>query len=229
MMKRILIVEDDPSILLGLETAFQEEGYDVVSATDGERGYHFAKTRNPDLIILDIMLPKKSGHEICRDLRNDKINTPILMLTSKKEEIDKILGFEFGADDYVTKPFSVRELMLRVKVLLKRSAGNEKTLEEFEFGNIIIDFKKLEAKKGNQLLNLSAKEFQILKYFTEREGQVISRDMLLDDVWGYENFPSTRTVDNYILSLRKAIEEDSSHPKHLLTIHTVGYKFIKGE
>jgi DNA-binding response OmpR family regulator len=227
-MKRILIVEDDPSILLGLETAFQEEGYDIVSASDGERGYHFAKTRNPDLIILDIMLPKKNGLDICRDLRNDKINTPILMLTSKKEEIDRIIGFELGADDYVTKPFSIRELMLRVRAMLKRNTVNERKLEEFEFGEMKLDFKKLEAKKGNQVINLSAKEFQILKYFAEREGEVISRDMLLDDVWGYENFPSTRTVDNYILSIRKAIEQDPSNPQHLLTIHTVGYKFNKG-
>jgi DNA-binding response OmpR family regulator len=172
-------------------------------------------------------LPGKDGMEICRELRKDGINTPILMLTSKKEEMDKVLGLELGADDYVTKPFSVRELKARVKALLRRKAEIKKDLEEYSFGSIHIDFKKQEAMKKNKHLKLSSREFEILKYLILHEGEVVTRDMLLDDVWGYENFPTTRTVDNYILSLRKKIEENPSKPKHLLTVHTSGYKFVK--
>ncbi|MFC2130516.1 response regulator transcription factor [Bacteroidota bacterium] len=226
-MKKILIVEDDPAILMGLETALTEENFEIISIDDGEKGYNYALKKNPDLIILDIMLPNKNGLDICRELRKKNIHTPILMLTSKKEEIDKVLGFETGADDYVTKPFSIMELKMRVKALLRRSDPPKKELEVFEFSDITIDFKKHEVLKNNEPLNISAKELQILKYLIEREGEVVSRDKMLDDVWGYDNFPTTRTVDNYILSIRKKIEDDSTKPKHLITIHTVGYKFVK--
>ncbi|TAL70721.1 MAG: response regulator transcription factor [Bacteroidetes bacterium] len=227
-MKKILIIEDDPAILIGLQASLEEDNYELITATDGDKGFQLAKTANPNVIILDIMLPSKNGLDVCRDLRKLNINTPVLMLTAKKEEIDKVLGFETGADDYLTKPFSIMELKMRIKALLRRTEPGKKEIESFECGNLKINFKRLEAFKNNEQLNLSAKEFQILKYFTEREGEIISRDMLLDDVWGYESYPTTRTVDNFILTLRKKIEDDPSQPKHILTVHTVGYKFVKG-
>lgn len=226
-MKRILIIEDDPSILVGLETTLQDEKYEVLTAADGEKGYALGKKENIDLIILDIMLPKKNGMDICRDLRKDGVTIPIVMLTSKKEEVDEVMGFEVGANDYVTKPFSPQRLLARIRNLLRPGNVRDKELDVYSFQDIVLDFKKLEGTKNGSPLSLSAKEFEILKYFILHEGEVISRDTLLDDVWGYESFPTTRTVDNYILSLRKKIEDDPSRPAHLLTIHTVGYKFNK--
>lgn len=226
-MKRILVVEDDPAILKGLVASLEEEHYDVLTAVDGERGYDLGKKENIDLIILDIMLPKKNGQDVCRDLRRDGVQTPILMLTSKKQETDKVVGLELGADDYVTKPFSIRELHARVKALLRRKSDLQKTVEEYSFGNVHLDFKKQEARRKGKAVALSAKEFEILQFFVQREGEVVTREMLLDSVWGYEHFPTTRTVDNYILSLRKKLEDNPSKPKHLLTVHTAGYKFVK--
>jgi DNA-binding response OmpR family regulator len=226
-MKRILIIEDDPAILKGLEVSLKEEHYEVLTAADGEKGYQTGKRANVDLIILDIMLPNKNGQEICRDLRKDGVNTPILMLTSKKGETDKVLGLELGADDYVTKPFSVRELHARIKALLRRKVEIKKDIDDFAFGNVQLDFKKQEASKNKKHLELSSREFNILKHLIQHEGEVVTRDMLLDDVWGYEVFPTTRTVDNYMLSIRKKIEENPAKPKHLITVHTTGYKFVK--
>jgi DNA-binding response OmpR family regulator len=226
-MKKILVVEDDPAIQKGLEESLKMEGYQVITSGDGEEGYRKAKKEKVDLIILDVMLPSKNGMDICRDLRKENNNTPILMLTSKKEEMDKVLGLEFGADDYVTKPFSVRELHARIKALLRRSTEIIKEVETYSFGKISIDFKKHETYKNKRPLDFSALEYKILKYFAQREGEVVTREMLLDDVWGFENFPTTRTVDNFILSLRKQIEDDPSEPKHLITVHKAGYKFVK--
>jgi len=226
-MKRILVVEDDPAILKGLEAALQEEHYEVLKAMDGEKCHQIAKDEKLDLIILDIMLPKKHGFDVCRDLRKEGFDTPILFLTSKKEEMDKVLGLELGADDYVTKPFSIRELLARVKALLRRKTQIKREIDEYSFGNIHVDFKKQTASKNKESIKLSAKEFEVLKYFILHEGEVITRDILLDDVWGYENFPTTRTVDNYILSLRKKIEDNPNNPKYLITIHTAGYKFVE--
>ncbi|HTY38641.1 MAG TPA: response regulator transcription factor [Bacteroidota bacterium] len=226
-MKRLLIVEDDKAILRGLVDSLKAEHFDVESAVDGEEGFKLAKRRTFDLMILDVMLPSMNGFDICRQLRAGGIATPILMLTGKGEEIDKVMGLELGADDYVTKPFSLKELLARVKALLRRQAELHSTLNEAAFGDVFVDFKKQEGTRGKKKLDLSAKEFQLLKYFVEREGVVISRNQLLDEVWGYEAMPTTRTVDNYILSLRKKIENQPSKPKHLLTIHTAGYKFVK--
>lgn len=226
-MKRILIVEDDPAILLGLEAALKDEYYEVLTATDGEKCHQIVKDERLDLIILDIMLPKKHGLEVCRDLRSEGFSIPILILTSKKEEMDKVLGLEFGADDYVTKPFSIRELLARIKALLRRKGEMKKEIEEFSFSDIYLDFKKHEALKNKKPVKLSSKEFEVIKYFIDHEGDVISRDMLLNEVWGYENYPTTRTVDNYLLLLRKKLEDDPSNPKHFLTIHTAGYRFVK--
>ena len=226
-MKRMLIVEDDKAILRGLIDSFKAEHFDVETSSDGEEGYTFARRRKFDLIILDVMLPGMNGLDICKQLRVEGVKTPILMLTGKGEEIDKVMGLELGADDYITKPFSVKELIARVKAVLRRQSDIRTALTEATFGDVFVDFKKQEAVKGKKTLALSAKEFQLLKYFAEREGEVISRNQLLDDVWGYEAMPTTRTVDNYILSLRKKIESNPSKPTHLLTIHTAGYKFVK--
>jgi two-component system alkaline phosphatase synthesis response regulator PhoP len=199
----------------------------VLTCSDGDEGFKIAKKEKVDLILLDIMLPNKNGIDICRDLRRDKIETPILMLTSKKEEMDKVLGLEIGADDYVTKPFSVRELLARIKALLRRSTEIVNDIEELSFEKIHIDFKRNEILINKKKIEMTVMEFKILKYFGQHEGEVVTREMLLDEVWGFENYPTTRTVDNFILSLRKHIEENPSLPKHLITIHKAGYKFIK--
>jgi DNA-binding response OmpR family regulator len=224
-MKRLLIIEDDPAILRGLEAALAEEHYELSTVADGERGFANARETPFDLIILDLMLPGKNGMEICRDLRAQGVQTPILMLTSKKEETDKVLGLEMGADDYVTKPFSIRELKARISAILRRQDRTAAPSDHITFGVMEVDFKKQEATMKGQAVILSAREFAILRYFIQHEGEVVTRDMLLDSVWGYDHFPTTRTVDNYILSLRKKIEEDPSSPKHLCTVHTAGYKF----
>jgi DNA-binding response OmpR family regulator len=226
-MKTILIIEDDVSLLKGLSDALTSEHYRILSSANGQTGFTMAKRENIDLIILDLNLPDKNGREICSDLRKEGIDTPILMLTSRKEEIDKVLGLETGADDYVTKPFSLRELIARVGALLRRTTAITKQIDAYAFGNVEIDFKKQEAKKRKKSLRLSARELKVLRYLIQREGEVVTREMLLNEVWGYEHFPSTRTVDNFILSLRKKIEENPSAPKHIITAHTAGYKFVK--
>ena len=226
-MKKILIIEDDPAILTGLEASLEEEHYEVSSSTDGLEGYEKARVEYTDLIILDLKLPGKNGEDICKDLRKEGISTPILMLTSKIEEMDKVLGLELGADDYVTKPFSVRELLARIKALLRRNSVVKSEIEECSFGNIYINFKNQEATKNKKPLELSTMEFKVLKFFIQREGAVIERIKLLDEVWGYESFPTTRTVDNFIFLLRKKIEDDPSKPIHLKTVHGAGYKFLK--
>lgn len=226
-MKKVLIIEDDPAIRTGLKEALTTEGYSVSEADSGTKGFEIASKGNFDLIVLDLILPGKDGIEICKDLRSDGVKTPIIMVTSRKEEIDKILGLEIGADDYVTKPFSLRELLARVKALIRRSTYEPGDIEEVAFANLKIDFKKQEMFKGDNPVKLSATEYRILHYFIDHEGEVVSRDKFLDEVWGYDTYPTTRTVDNYILSLRKKIEDDPADPKHLLTVYKVGYKFQK--
>jgi len=226
-MKKILIVEDDKALVRGLADNLKRENFDVVSVGDGSEGYELMKKEKFDLMILDIILPGMNGLDLCRKLREERSQVPILMLTSKKEEVDKVLGLELGADDYLTKPFGMRELIARVKALLRRQSALVSKLQECTFGDVYIDFKKQEARKGQKSLEMSAKEYELLRYFAEHEGDVVSRDQLLDDVWGYEVAPTTRTVDNYILSLRRKIEGDPSRPKHLVTVHTAGYKFVR--
>jgi DNA-binding response OmpR family regulator len=226
-VKKILIIEDDPAIRTGLKETFTTEGYNVSDAETGTKGFELAGKHDFDLIVLDLILPGKDGIEICKDLRNDGVKTPIIMVTSRKEEIDKILGLEIGADDYVTKPFSIRELLARVKALIRRSTYEPGDIEEVAFADLKINFKKQEMLKGINPVRLSATEYRILHYFIDHESEVISRDKFLDEVWGYDSYPTTRTVDNYILSLRKKIEDDPANPKHLVTVHKVGYKFVK--
>ena len=212
---------------MGLEENLKAEGYKVICEDNGESGYNTAVNSDPDLIILDLMLPGKDGLDICRDLRKSGNNVLILMLTSKREEMDKVLGLEMGADDYVTKPFSLRELEARIKALLRRRQEIEKDIDIFKFGNVTLDFKRMEAAKKKKQVKMSLKEFEIMRYFIKHEGEVISRDKLLDEVWGYDTFPTTRTVDNFILMLRKKLEDNPSNPKHILTFHSAGYKFVK--
>jgi DNA-binding response OmpR family regulator len=226
-MKRILVIEDDPAIQKGLKISLESENYEVLSSNDGQKGYELAKKEKADLIILDIMLPNKNGIDICKDLRQEGIFMPILMLTSKKSELDKVLGLEIGADDYVTKPFSIRELSARIKALLRRGQIEIPEPDEFNFGKIHVNFKKQEAGKDGSILQFTTKEYEILKFFAKHIGEPISREMLLNEVWGYDAYPTTRTIDNYILALRKKVEDDPAHPVHILTIHTTGYKFVK--
>jgi DNA-binding response OmpR family regulator len=225
-MHKILIVEDEPSMILGLRDNLEYEGYEVIEATDGEAGVQRALRDKPNLILLDVMLPKKSGLDVCRELRGMGIESPIIMLTARGQEIDKVLGLEIGADDYVTKPFGINELLARVRAQLRRAAKLVSDIESYSFGDIKLDFKKYMASKNDVPFELSPREFEVMKYFIRHRGETISRDELLDKIWGYENYPITRTVDNHIARLRHKIEDIPNEPQYILTIHRVGYKFI---
>ena len=227
-MKRILIIEDDLSILRGLKDILGEEGYEVVAALDGEAGLRLAREKNPHLIVLDVMLPGMDGFQLCRKLRKEECSVPILMLTARGEEADRVKGLDLGADDYVAKPFSLPELLARIRALLRRAPdGSSKHVPDIlRLGDVTIDFKKFEARRGAAILEMSRKEFGILRCMASRPGEVFSRTELLDAVWGEDSFPTTRTVDNHIASLRAKIEEDPSRPRFLVTMHGVGYKLI---
>jgi DNA-binding response OmpR family regulator len=227
-MKRILIIEDDVAILRGLKDNLEYESYEVLTAADGEEGYFLIKERKPDLIILDLMLPKMNGYELCRKVRHEGITTPILMLTARGEEMDRVLGLDLGADDYVTKPFSVPELLARIRAIIRRiqKAKTGDLPGDLKFGEVSVDFKCFEARKGDEVLDMSRKEFGILRLLAARAGEVITRDELLDEVWGYDQYPTTRTVDNHIALLRTKLEDDPSKPRHLITVHGVGYKLV---
>jgi DNA-binding response OmpR family regulator len=229
-MTTVLAIEDDPAILRGLADNLRFEGYEVITATDGETGYRLQQDRKPDLILLDLMLPRMSGFEFCRKLRGEGIQTPVLMLTARSEEPDRVLGLDLGADDYVTKPFSVRELMARVRALLRRSQpganGNPVLPDDLHFGGMDIDFRSYEARRNGEPVDMTRKEFAILRFLASRAGEVVTRDDLLNEVWGYESYPSSRTVDNHVAGLRAKLERDSSQPEHIKTVHGVGYKFV---
>lgn len=226
-MKSILIIEDDPAISKGLSISLAEENLTTKCASDGIKGFADAVENKYDLILLDLMLPGMTGMELCKKLRSAGNTTPIIILTSKADEIDKVLGLELGADDYLTKPFSIRELIARIKAVLRRSENKEFKTDGIRFGNIIIDIPKHEVYKNNEKVKLSVTGFKLIVYFYNRGQSVISRDELLDEVWGYDSFPSTRTVDNYILSLRKKLEDDPSEPRHLITVPKGGYRFVR--
>jgi len=227
MPKKILIVEDEPGVLVSLKDEFESQGYIVHAAEDGEKGLEIAKGEKPDLIILDIMLPVLDGYEVCKKLRMEGDTTPIIMLTVKDEEVDKVLGLELGADDYVTKPFSFRELTARVKAVFRRTEEQVKNLTDYSFGNIELDFEKYEAKKEGKKLYLTPLEFHMMRLFIQSKGKAISRDYFLDRIWGEDNVTvSYRTVDSHIANIRKKIEDDPADPQHILSIRGVGYKFI---
>jgi DNA-binding response OmpR family regulator len=226
-MDKILIIEDEESILLALEDNLTMEGYEVSSARDGKGGLAAARERAHDLIILDIMLPRMNGFDVCRTLRSEGIKTPILMLTAKSQEVDKVLGLELGADDYVTKPFGSRELLARVKALLRRSKPQEEEdVATAAFGGVDVDFKQYEVKKGGRPVSLTALEFKLLRFLIRNLGKVLSRGAILDEVWGEDVYVQPRTVDKHIAELRRKLEDDPQNPKHIVGVRSVGYKFL---
>jgi DNA-binding response OmpR family regulator len=225
-MSRILIVEDEPALLRAIADNFRFESYEVIEADDGETGYQKANEHKPDLIILDIMLPRMSGYDVCRRLRAEGVQIPILMLTARGDESDRVIGLDLGADDYVTKPFSVRELSARVRAHLRRSHISTTQPDELRIGEVRINFRSYEARRGKTPLDFTRKEFQLLRLLVSRQGAVVSRDELLNEVWGQEAYPTTRTVDTHIANLRAKIESDARRPQHLITVHGVGYRWI---
>ncbi len=227
-MKRILVIEDEPQMLLGLRDNLELEGYEVQTAGDGDEGLARAASFGPDLVILDVMLPKKNGFDVCRELRARSNTIPIVMLTARSAETDKVLGLELGADDYVTKPFSITELLARVRAVLRRTGAHKPVpvADIVRIGEIEIDFKLHQARRGKTRLEFTAREFDLLRYFVQHTGRVVTREQILNEVWGYEEFPTTRTIDNFVAKLRQKIERAPHAPEHILTIHGSGYKFV---
>ena len=226
-MEKILLIEDEPGLIATLSKRLEAEGYDVTVARDGTDGLEEAINRWYDLVILDVMLPSMDGFDICRDVRRHKEHLPILMLTARSQTIDKVLGFKLGADDYQTKPFQMAELVARVEALLRRSNAieNVSTASSYRFADIEVNFRRAELRKHHEVLDCSAKEFQLLRYFIHNKGQVLSREEILNTVWGYDTVPNTRTVDVHVARLRQKIELNPSKPLHLLTVHNMGYRF----
>jgi len=225
--KRVLLVEDEPGLVLTLTDRLRSEGYVVTSATDGPSGLAVAIRDTFDVILLDVMLPGMSGFDVCRDVRQRGVTTPIIMLTARGQIVDKVLGLKIGADDYLTKPFDMLELLARIEVQMRRVAAvTGKSAAEYKFGDITVNFRKAEVTKAGVALDLSAREFLLLKYFIEHREATLSRDELLNEVWGYNQMPSTRTVDVHVAWLRAKIEPNIKHPQYVLTIHGMGYKFV---
>ena len=221
---RVLIVEDEPAMVAGLRDNFEYEGYDVISAADGAEGLERALADNPDLVVLDVMMPRMSGLDVCKQLKARRPSLPIIMLTARGQEIDKVVGLELGADDYVTKPFSIRELMARVKAVLRRVSPP--AAEVYRFSDCEVNIRGNEVRRAGKLVDLSAKEFALLAYFISNPAETLTRDRLLDAVWGYENYPNTRTVDTHIVHLRQKLEPNPEEPRFILTVHGSGYKFV---
>ena len=225
-MPTVLIVEDDEALSVALRDGFESEGYSVLLAGDGAKGLELASAAGVSLIILDIMLPSASGLDLCNQIRKKGIEIPIIFLSVRSDESDKVLGFKLGADDYLTKPFSFMELMARVEAVLRRVAGRRKDLDKYQFGDIEINFRTREATKCGGPLELSGREFEVLDYLIQHNGEVVTRNQLLDAIWGYDNYPFTRTVDVHISKLRRKIEENPEQPRHLITVHRTGYRFL---
>jgi two-component system alkaline phosphatase synthesis response regulator PhoP len=224
-MPKVVIVEDDAAMAAALKDGFTYEGYEIEVARDGEAGLKLAREASPDVVILDVMLPKMSGLDVCKRLRAEGSALPIIMLTARGQEIDKVVGLKLGADDYVTKPFGFMELIARVEAVLRRSSGAVKTAEVYGFGDVVVDFKKAEVKKRGEPVEITARELKLLRYFIEHRGEVVPRERLLDQVWEYDDVPLTRTVDMHVAKLRKKIETDPADPKFIVTVHRMGYKF----
>jgi DNA-binding response OmpR family regulator len=224
-MSRILVVEDDPAMSVALRDGFEFEKHVVAMATDGEEALRAASTVDHDVIILDVMLPKKSGLDVCRELRKNGNNTPIIMLTARGQEFDKVVGLKLGADDYVTKPFSFMELLARLEAVIRRTR-REAPPDQVSFGDIALDFRKYQATKKAEPLDLTQREFRILRYFLDHTNAVVTREALLLHVWGYDPSALTRTVDTHIARLRQKIETTPAEPRHLLTVHRAGYRFV---
>lgn len=228
MSKKILIIEDNPGIRMSLMDELESAGYQVLTADTGNKGLEYATEKDPDLIILDIMLPGMDGYEVCKSLRSEGINIPIIMLTVKNSEIDKVLGLELGADDYVTKPFSVRELTARVKTIFRRMESYAGDIRVATIGETSIDFRKYEANRKGSKIDFTPLEYQLLQVFVKNRGMVLSRDQLLEQVWGEDNVViSLRTIDSHVATIRKKLEEEPAHPKHIVNIRGVGYKLTE--
>jgi DNA-binding response OmpR family regulator len=225
-MAKILIVEDEPNMVAGLRDNFEFEGHQVITAGDGVAGLERAIAESPDLVILDVMMPRMSGLDVCKQLKSKRPSIPIIMLTARGQEVDKVVGLELGADDYVTKPFSIRELLARVKAVLRRSRTAPKTDEKYSFGEVEVNLRSCQVSRKGRALEFSSKEFELLKYFLIHPGETLSRDRLLEDVWGYDRFPTTRTVDAHIVRLRQKVEPKPEEPRFILTVHGTGYKFV---
>jgi DNA-binding response OmpR family regulator len=223
---RILIVEDEPAMVAGLRDNFEYEGYEVISAGDGVAGLDRALADNPDLVVLDVMMPRMSGLDVCKQLKAKKPLLPIIMLTARGQEIDKVVGLELGADDYVTKPFSIRELMARVKAVLRRVSAPAPATEVYRFSDVEVNVRSNQVLRDGRSVELSSKEFALLAYFVSHPAETLTRDHLLDAVWGYENYPNTRTVDTHIVHLRQKLEPNPEEPRFILTVHGSGYKFV---
>ncbi len=228
MKKRILLIEDEHGLVITLTDRLESEGYDVAAARDAPSGLERASRERWDVILLDVMLPGGSGFDICRDLRQRGVATPVIMLTARGQVIDKVLGLKLGADDYLTKPFDMMELTARIEVQLRRTAAASGSAKEppYRFGAVVVDFRKAEVRRGSDVLDLSAREFLLLNYFIEHREATLTRDELLNEVWGYHAMPSTRTVDVHVAWLRQKIEDNPKQPQYLLTVHGLGYKFI---
>jgi DNA-binding response OmpR family regulator len=225
-MAKILIVEDEPNMVSGLRDNFEFEGYEVITAGDGVSGLDRALRESPDLVLLDVMMPRMSGLDVCKQLKAKRPGVPVIMLTARGQEVDKVVGLELGADDYVTKPFSIRELLARVKAVLRRSGTPKQEQEQYAFGDVEVNLRSCQVARKGKALEVSSKEFELLKYFLCHAGEALSRDRLLEDVWGYDRFPSTRTVDAHIVRLRQKLEPKPDEPRFILTIHGTGYKFV---
>jgi two-component system alkaline phosphatase synthesis response regulator PhoP len=225
--KRVLLVEDEPGLVLTLTDRLKSDGYEVGTASDGHAGLERATRERWDVILLDVMLPGASGFDVCRDLRQRGVTTPVIMLTARGQVVDKVLGLRLGADDYVTKPFDMLELSARMEVQMRRRAASSPgAATQYSFGEIGVDFRKAEVRRSGQAIDMSAREFLLLKYFIEHREATLSRDELLNEVWGYHSMPSTRTVDVHVAWLRQKIEPNPRHPQYVLTIHGMGYKFV---
>jgi DNA-binding response OmpR family regulator len=223
---KILIVEDEEKMAVGLKDNFEYEGYQVIIAGNGEEGLERALADSPDLILLDVMMPQKSGFDVCRELKVKRPSVPIIILTARSQEVDKVVGLELGADDYVTKPFSIRELLARVKAILRRARALPKEQETYRFGEVEVDLRSYQVRRKGQLIDFTAKEFELLKYFLCHTGEMLSRERLLNEVWGYDHVPITRTVDTHIQHLRQKLESNPENPQFFLTVHGAGYRFI---
>jgi len=224
-VKRILLVEDEPGLVLTLRDRLTREGYSVDTTADGESGLERAAGEAFDLVLLDVMLPRLGGFDVLKELRKRNVDTPVIMLTARGQVVDKVVGLKLGADDYVTKPFEMMELLARIEAKLRRAPLTPHPSEGFQFDGVRVDFRRAEVSRDGQTIDLSAREFQLLKYFVEHRGATLTREELLNEVWGYNSMPSTRTVDVHVAWLRQKIEPNPRHPQFILTVHGMGYKF----
>jgi two-component system, OmpR family, alkaline phosphatase synthesis response regulator PhoP len=228
--RRLLLVEDEPGLVMTLTDRLLAEGYEVESATTAPTGLEMASAGGFDAILLDVMLPGGNGLDVCRTLRQRGVQTPVLMLTAKGQVVDRVVGLKLGADDYLVKPFEMAELLARIEALLRRSAATAAAAapigDTFRFGDVAVDFRRAEVTKAGQMLDLSAREFKLLRYFVEHRGAALTRDELLNEVWGYNAMPSTRTVDVHVAWLRQKVEDNPRHPQYIITVHGLGYKFV---